>query len=238
MTVPKGVDVHGPLHVLGGDVLVSGAVDGDVLLVSGSVTLTETSTVAGSMQHYGGKLTMVPGSSVGALTGIDVATVRSEPRKNLLTTAVMGGVLALLGAWGARRSPRALTNVSDAVREHPLIGVTVGTLLSLTAISVLVFMAFTVLLLPVALFGLAVGLAAVGYAAVALGHLTGRLLPIRRPEVATAAGVLIVVAILGGLEAVPVAGDAIALALLLTGLGSVFLTYLGLRRFTPMVMPG
>jgi len=237
VTVPEGVEVGGPIHVLGGHVLISGEVDSDVLLLSGTVTLTETSTVAGTMQHYGGDLTMAPGSSVGSLTGIDVASARSQPGKSLLATALLGALLAFLGAWGTRRSPKVLTNVSDAVRGHPLITVTVGTLLALTAITVLVFMAFTVVLIPVALLGLAAGVAVAGYATVALGHLAGRYLPIRRPDVATAAGVLLVVAGLRAVQTVPVAGDAIALALVLTGLGSVFLTYLGLRRFTPAVLP-
>ncbi len=239
VTVPAGATLSGPLHILGGDVVIAGHVDGDVVQLGGTLALDETASIAGTLHHDGGQLTRASGATVASVSSIETAAVTSDPRRDLLFTAVMGALLALVGAWAARRSPpRALGNVADAIRHHPVVSVCAGVLLALTATAVLVFMAFTVLLLPVALIGLALGLAVLGYATLGLGHLVGRLLPIRRPALRTAAGILIAVAGLRALQLVPVVGDPLALALLLTSLGAVIITYLGLRHYTLPALPG
>ncbi len=239
VSVPAGATLPGPVHVLGGDVVIAGHIDGDVVQLAGKLSLTDTASIAGTLHHDGGQLTRAPHARVASTADLETGTLTSDPRRELLLTAMIAALLALVGAWAARRSPpRALGNVADAIRHHPVVSLCVGVLLTLTATAVLVFMAFTVLLLPIALIGLALGLAVLGYATLGLGHLVGRLLPIRRPAAQTATGALIAVAGLRVLQLVPVIGDPLALALLLAGLGAVIITYLGLRPFTLPALPG
>lgn len=118
-----------------------------------------------------------------------------------------------------------------------MITLTVGALVAVTAISVLVFMAFTLVLLPVTFLGLAIGVALVSCGVIGVGGLVGRLLPVKRAALGTAVGVGGVVVGLRVLQLVPVVGDLLALGVLLAGLGAVLVTYLGLRPFTPVALP-
>lgn len=233
VTVPPDVTVAGPVHVLGGVVDVQGAVRGDVLLLGGDTTIGADARVTGSVQHLGGDLVLEPGGAT-RVRDLDVAAARSGPVADIAATLATAAVLGLAGWWWARRRPAAVATVGEAVRRHPVITLAVGALVAVTGLSVLVFMAFTLVLLPVAVLGLVAGAALVAYGVVCLGDLVGRLLPVERPGSATAAGVVLLVVALRALELVPVVGDLAGLGILLTGLGAVLVTYLGLKPFTPV----
>lgn len=236
VTVPADVTVDGPVHVLGGTLDVRGAIRGDVLVLAGSLSLADDARVTGLVQHYGGELVLAPGSET-RVTGMDVVATRGGPGQDVASTLIGAALLALLGRWWAGRRPAAVATVGDAVRHHPVVALTVGALVAVTGLSVLVFMAFTLVLLPVTVLGLAAGAALVAYGVIGLGGLVGRLLPVRRAPRATAAGVVLVVVGLRALELLPVVGDLMAIAALLTGLGAALVTYLGLKPFAPVVLP-
>jgi hypothetical protein len=143
-------------------------------------------------------------------------------------------LLALVGGRLARTRPRALGNVADAVTHHPVIVLTVGSLLALTAIAVIVFMGFTLVLLPIALVGLAVGAVVLAFGTLGVGHAVGRRITGAPPQVATAIGVVATVVALQLVGLVPVVGGLLALAVLLAGLGAAILTYFGLAPFEPV----
>jgi hypothetical protein len=150
---------------------------------------------------------------------------------------VLTGLLALVAARRARRRPRSLEHMRDAVAHHPVVSLTVGGLVTVTFLSLFVFMAFTLILIPVSLLGLAAGLVLLGYGIVALGAVVARRLPIRRPAAAAAGGVAIVMAAVHLVGAVPILGSVVVGGLLLAGLGAVLLTYVGLKEFTPAAIP-
>jgi uncharacterized membrane protein len=85
----------------------------------------------------------------------------------------------------------------------------------------------------VSLLGLFVGALTIAYGVVSLGYVVGRRLDTSRTGLATGVGVVAVVALLQALGVVPVVGDLVAAAVLVTGLGAVVLTYFGLQRFEP-----
>jgi len=107
----------------------------------------------------------------------------------------------------------------------------------LTAIALIVFMGFTLVLFPVAL--VALGLGAVGLAAgtIGLGHAVGRRIPGVGPSMGTVLGVLAIVVALQVVGLVPVVGGLVAIVVLLAGLGATILTYFGLSRFEPVHIP-
>lgn len=237
VTVPRGAETSGPVQVIGGHTTIAGTVDGDVTLIAGTLVVAADAIITGTLQHIGGTLDISPAADVGRHSRLELVPADPGLARRLVPQAMVTALLALAGARSVRRRPQRLDNVRDAVTGHPLVAVTVGLLVAVTAISLFVFMAFTLILLPVALLGLAAGLVAVGYGIVALGHLAGRYLPISRAAPATAAGVVAVMVLLWLLGTIPVVGDLLVLGLLLAGLGAVLLTYFGLTRFVPASLP-
>ena len=177
------------------------------------------------------------GAVVAERATVDFAPTEPGPVAKYAPVVLTTLVLALAGPWLSRRRPKLLENVGTAASEYSLVSHTVGGLLSVTFLSVFVFMAFTLVLIPVSLLGLFVGAVTIAYGVVSLGYLVGSRLGTPRTGLATAVGVVAVVALLQVLGAVTFVGDIVAAAILVTGLGAVVLTYFGLQRFEP-ALPG
>lgn len=235
--VPVGADVPGPIHLLGGQLTVEGAVQGDVTQFGGRLTVAGDATISGTLQHIGGAADVSPLAVVGHRSRFDPAPGTAGAAQGTLSRLLLMGVLAGAGAWWGRRQPAMLGNVADAAGGHPLVSLTVGALVCVTSLSLIVFMAFTLVLVPVSLLGLVVGVLVLGYAVIALGHLVGRRTPIVGHGAATAAGVTIVLVCLWVVGLIPVVGDLAVLGTLLAAVGAVVLTYFGLAHFTPATLP-
>lgn len=102
-----------------------------------------------------------------------------------------------------------------------------------SSLSLLVFMAFTLVLIPVSLLGLIAGIAVTAFGIIGWGHRLGRHLP----RAATAGGAAVVLVSLQLLGAVPIVGDIVVGFVLLSGLGAVAITYLGFTEFHPAPLP-
>lgn len=237
VTVPAGVEVPGPIHVLGGEMRIDGLVDGDVTQLGGRLIVADGATITGHLREIGGTLIVSPGAVIDRRSSLALVPTPAHPVQRILPVALLTALLAAVGGWRTRRSPRSLENLRRAVTRHPVVSVTVGGLMTVTFLALFVFMAFTLILLPVSLLGLAVGLLMVGYGVVALGGVVARYLPIEPPGWAVAAGVVIVMVLFQILGLIPLLGDLILGGLLLAGLGAVVLTYFGLREFTPVRLP-
>lgn len=236
-TVPAATTTPGPLYVIGGSATVAGTVEGDVVLLAGNLTVADGGAVTGELAAYGGSLDLDDGATVGTLTTLPTSTAADPagagPGWLALQAVVLGGAAGLL----ARRRPRALATVGDAVREHPVVVGTVGALTGATALVLLVFMAFTVVLLPVTVLGLAAGAVTAAYGYVAVGALAGRRLPVARPDVGAALGTVGLVVAMALVGRVPVVGPVVQFGVLAAGLGAVVVTYFGLRPFEPPTLP-
>jgi cytoskeletal protein CcmA (bactofilin family) len=237
VTVPADSEVSGPIHVLGGTLHVLGTVDGDIAHVAGTLIVGEQARVTGTLQEVGGSLSVAPTADVARRTAIDLGPADAGLVQRYLPLGLLTGVLALVAARRARRRPGALTNISEAAGRHPGVSLTVGALVTVTALALLVFMAFTLVLLPVSIFGLVVGLVALAYGIIALGHRLGQRLPIAHAGAAAAAGTVGVMALLTAVGRIPVLGDVLVAGVSLTALGAVLITYLGLQPFTPAPLP-
>ena len=237
VTVPTHAEISGPVYIIGGELRVQGTVAGDVTHLSGSLVVEDGAAIGGQLQHIGGTEDIADGAVVAERATVDFAPTEPGPVAKYAPVVLTTLVLALAGAWLSRRRPKLLENIGAAASEHSLVSLTVGGLLSVTFLSVFVFMAFTLVLIPVTLLGLFLGVLTIAYGVVSLGYLVGRRLNTPRTGLSTAVGIVAVVALLQVLEIVPVVGDIVAVAVLVTGLGAVVLTYFGLQGFEP-ALPG
>jgi hypothetical protein len=238
VTIPSGTVVPGPIYVIGGELRVAGEVAGDVTQFAGIVSVEAGAVIAGELQHVAGTLTVDEDTEIGRRTSLNMGDPEgTTPGSRVLPPASLALLLAAVGYLLASRRPIALTNVSTAVRTHPVVTLTVGTLAFLTVISILVFMAFTLVLIPITVLGIVAGLLTLGYGLIGSGHLIGTLLPIRRHGLATALGVVVFVGVLSLVSLIPVVGDLVGAALVLTGVGAVLVTYYGVAPFRPEPLP-
>ena len=236
VTVPEDATTPGPIYVVDGTLDVQGRVGGDVVQLGGRVVAGPTARVDGVLDAFAGSRAVAPGASV-RVTSVDVSAGPSPVARALLF-AVQTGVLAVAGYLLGRRRPDLLATVGTAVRDHPLVSVTVGALVSVSAIALLVFMAFTLVLIPVTVLGLLAGVAVTGYGVLALGYLVGTRLGRFGLEggAATAAGVVAVSVAAELLSFVPF-GDVLVLLVGTAGIGAVLVTYLGFAPFEPVAIP-
>ncbi|NLI18764.1 MAG: polymer-forming cytoskeletal protein [Actinomycetales bacterium] len=232
--LPAGAELAGPIHVIGGELTVDGRVTGDVVQLAGTVVVSEGSRIDGELRHVAGTLELDPGAEIARRSTVELTSDGGGGPLSYVLLVVTALLLALVGGRLARTRPRALGNVADAVTHHPVIVLTVGSLLALTAIAVIVFMGFTLALLPIALVGLAVGAVVLAFGTLGVGHAVGRRITGAPPQVATAIGVVATVVALQLVGLVPVVGGLLALAVLLAGLGAAILTYFGLAPFEPV----
>lgn len=236
VTVPANATTSGPIYVVNGTLDVQGRVAGDVVQLGGTVVAGPTARVDGAFDAFAGSRTVDPAAQV-AVTSVDVSAGPS-PVARVLIFLVQTGVLALAGYLFGRRRPDLLATVGAAARNHPVVSVTAGALVSVSAVALLVFMAFTLVLIPVTVLGLLAGVLVTGYGIIALGYLVGTRLDRfgLSGGPATAAGVVAVSVAAELLSFVPF-GDVLVLLVGTAGIGAVLVTYLGFRPFEPVTIP-
>jgi len=239
VTIPGGAQVPGPIYVIGGQLIVRGAVMGDVIQLAGTVTVESGARIGGELQHVAGTLVVSDDADIGRRTSLDLTRAPGDGTAvRYLSGAILVLLIAGVGFLLTKKRNAALDNLAAAVTGHPVATLTVGVLLTLTFISVFVFMAMTLVLLPVAIAGLLAGLVTLGYGVIGWGHLLGNRLPIRHQRLSTVVGVVLVAIGIQLAGSIPLVGDLIVAAVLLIGLGAVVVTYYGVTRFRPAVLAG
>lgn len=236
VAIPPGAEIPGPIYVIGGELVVDGKVSGDLIQLAGTVRVSAGAGIAGELREIAGTLIVDDGAIIGRRTGLNL-TAETSPGRDVMAQVSLAVLLALAGVLVARKRSEALGNVSSAAAGHPVITFTVGLLVTLTVISLLVFMAFTLVLIPVALLGIVAGLVVLAYGVISWGHLIGSRLPIRQGAPATGLGVLVALVVMRLVGLIPLIGDALVAGLLLTGVGAVLVTYFGITRFRPDPLP-
>lgn len=237
VTVPAGARVPGPIYVIGGKTRIEGAVAGDVRQLAGTLVVADGAIVGGELQRIGGVQTIADTAEIARRSTVEVTTPAGGSVLGYGPSVLVTLLLAFVAARRARRNPTALTNLRGAVTDHPLISLTIGALVAVTGLSLFVFMAFTLVLLPVSILGLLAGLVVTAYGVIAWGSVVAQLLPTAHDGLAAAAGVAVVMVLLHLVGHIPVVGDLVGLAALLTGIGAVMITYFGLQEFRPVTLP-
>lgn len=238
VVVPAGTELAGPIYVVGGTLKVDGTVSGNLIQLAGTVDVGSEGRIGGQFQHTAGTLAIAPTAEVEGLTRLDLSDGAVGGRSGVLPAAGVTLLLAWIGMLLTKKRTRALDTVASAITGHPMVSITVGVLGVLTSLSVFVFMAFTLVLLPVAIVGLLVGLLTLGYGLIAWGHLLGSKIPIRGERLATGVGVVLATMAVRVAAAIPFVGDLLVGAGLLAGVGAVLITYYGVSHFRPPMLEG
>ncbi|ELZ32422.1 hypothetical protein C474_06352 [Halogeometricum pallidum JCM 14848] len=235
-TVPENATVDGNVYVIGGTTDIDGTVDGDVTLLAGNLSVNDGATVTGTLQTYSGSATVSSDASVGQISQFEPPTRSSSPAQRVVGFLLRFLVLGAFGWWLVERHPLVIENVGAAITEHALVNAVVGSLGATTLLVLFVYMAFTLILLPVAIVGLIVEFFIVLYGQAVFGYLIGTRLPIERDGVATLAGIAAFLLVLELLGFVPYLGGIAQLVVAVVGFGAVLNTYFGLQRFEPVTI--
>lgn len=236
VTVPPGTEVPGPIYVIGGEVRIRGTVRSDVTQLAGALIVDAGATIGGRLRVLGGAQEVSDDAAIARRATFELPA-EQDPFLRYLPVALLTLVLALIGAWRARKRPDSLERIFTAATAHPVISFTVGTLVTVSFLSLFVFMAFTLILIPVSVVGLLGGLVMLAYGLIALGHLVGRRFPATRTGLASGLGIVAVMVALQLVGIIPILGDLIIGVVLMTGLGAVIITYFGLSEFKPEALP-
>lgn len=245
-TLAPNASLQGSLHLVSGQLNLQGQVLGDVTLLGGDLTLGPSARLGGNLNLGAGTLHPSPGSVIEGRTHTgssiplpDLPERNSTPLggtllRNLLNALLLG----LAAAFLTRYFPRGIARVGEAASRHTLVSVSIGLLVGVVGISLLVTMAYTILLIPVSLLGLfALGLAVV-FGWIGLGTTAGRLIvqvsnrPLS-PVKSAFIGTLVFVLVLELLASISLIGGLLEIIVAAIGLGAVSLTRFGWQTFVP-----
>ena len=250
--------VDGNVVVMGGSIRVAGEVDGDVVVFGGNVVLRSTAVVDGDLVTIGGNVqrdrgAVVRGNEVEGLEFEGLPRIaplptrlRFDPYSNRWSSSifdifgdiVVALALAALGLLVVLFWPKQTKVVGQAVLAAPLPSGGVGLLTGVVAVILMVFLAITICLSPVAfLLGVAMLVAGI-FGWIAIGLLVGR----RLLEAFKLKGVTSLMAVAAGtllisvLRAIPCLGAIFGFVVGCAGLGAVVLTRFGTQTY-PLPMP-
>ena len=242
----RGSRVTGSVYMLGGALEVDGEVSGDVLCFDGDLTLGPDATVGGNLTVGGDTFARSPQATIngqvnaGAGMREALSPVWPEQRlgERLRGFALQTVVLAALAFAAVKFRPKPVARIGEAIARHPVVSGAMGLLVGVVSLSLLVLMAFTVILIPVALLGILALFASIAYGWIAVGAMVGQRVARRlkwniTPGAAAAFGVVLFMLVVNGVGLLPGLFSLIPLAAMAVGLGAVLLTRFGRRTFVP-----
>ena len=237
VSIPPDAMVETQLFVVGGDVRIRGRIDGNVRVLAGNLTVVDGAEITGELQTIAGNTVVAEGAHVGERTALEVTPQSRSPLANVGWFVLRALALGGLGALLARRKPLLLENVGDSIAHHTVVSGVVGSIAAAALLVLFVYMAFTLILIPISVLGLIAELLVVVYAYAVYGYLIGRRLPIERADVAAAVGAGLFLIGIEALGRVPVAGSLLQFLLVTVGFGAVLITYFGVQEFEPARIP-
>ena len=170
----EGSTVAGSVHVLGGLALLGGQVDGDITVIGGRLRLGPSAVVGGDVSvSAGGALDVDEGATINGtlVEGLTVDVGAGGGGFDVFSTLLRTALLAVAIAAVRQLAPLRSRRIAGWVGRLPAASSAYGFLVGLVGVSLAVFMAFTVVLAPVALIllvllglGVLLGLAGVAVA--------------------------------------------------------------------------
>jgi hypothetical protein len=253
-----GSTVNGSVIVFGGSLNAAGTIDGDLAVFGGTVNLTSTFVINGDLITAGAAVNRDPAAQIngqiytGGNTpnlvlpgGLNLPNLVSNfnPLPNLLFR--MGSFFVSIFLWAlvamvvAMFIPIHLTRTSQTALTQPIISGGLGCLTIIVVPVVLVILAITICLIPVALIGAFILAIAWVFGMVALGlevgkRIGGMFKQEWHPAISAGVGTLALMVVLSGLQTIIPCVGWIPQALVgIIGLGAVLLTQFGRKPYAP-----
>ena len=253
VVLERGSRVEGNVVVMGGSTEVAGKVEGDVVTFGGNVVLRSTAVVDGDLVTIGGNVqrdpgAVVRGNEVGGLEFEGFPRFWTFPTRlnfdrsgdrwfssifNIFGNIVVALALAAIGLLVVLFLPKQTEVVGQAILAAPLPSAGVGLLTGVVAVVLIVLLAITICLSPVAfLLGVAMLVAGI-FGWIAIGLLVGR----RLLEAFNVRGITSLMAVAAGtllisvLRAIPCLGAIFGFVVGCAGLGAVVLTRFGRQTY-------
>lgn len=259
VTLEAGSTVTGDVALLGGSLTIAGQVDGEVVATGGMLTLEAQANINGDVMTTGTTITRDPQATLGGEflhNPLEPLTV-TVPGQDGQFSAMDLGFGRLLGLiWFLFRSfmfaalavllvmlfPSPNGRVARAIAKQPLMAGLIGLLTLIAAPLLLVFMAITLILLPVALLGVLIFVVILALSWVALGFEIGnRIAKLLNQNWADAVnagvGTLMLSLVAGGFgEIIPCVGWIVPILAVCLGLGAIVLTRFGMQEATEVAV--
>ena len=248
-TLIPGHHFEGSTFILAGDYHLAGTYDGNITVFGGTISIADSAIVDGIINIAGGQVNMSPAATITATiqegdVQIPQATLSTGNRvvDQLLWFFIQTIPLTLLALVLRQWWWQPFTTIETALTDHALVSVAMGILVGVVALVLIVVMAFTLILLPVAMVGLLILFLAIAVGIIATSHILFSILCQRigiqvNERLLLITGVILTMLLLNLIESVPFS-SIITAPLLTIGLGAVALTRGGLRPFVAAYDPG
>lgn len=269
VTVEEDALVQGDMVVIGGNVTLDGTVRGSTVIVGGATHMSESAVVKGDLVTVGGSLSRDPGSEIEGevvtnipAPDIQIPSVPSPPRVpdvpippsppninfdynplanffQMFGTAIAVSLLAMLASLFLQPQ---IERVSQVVVGQPVIAGSFGLLAGVMGPVVLVILAVTIILIPVALLAaMALALAWL-FGLIAIGtevgeRFTKAINQTWAPPLTAGMGTFLMMLVVGGIGMIPCIGWLATSVVALLGVGAVILTLFGTQMYPRVAVP-
>jgi hypothetical protein len=250
----NGSTVYGNIILIGGNLNASGTVNGDIIVFGGTVNLSSTFVLNGDLTSAGASVNRDPAAQIngqinsGKTTpylilpgGMRLSNITSytHPFFHLISFFLGLFLWALVAMIVAMFIPTHLARTSQTALSQAIISGGLGLLTIIIAPIVLILLAITICLLPVAIIGVVLLIIAWAFGLIALGLEVGTRVSAMfkqdwHPAITAGVGTLLLMAVLNGLDTlIPCLGWIPKLLVGFIGLGAVLLTQFGTKPYNP-----
>ncbi len=250
----NGSTVNGNIVLFGGSIDAAGTVNGEIVVFGGTVNLANTFVLHGDLITAGTSVNRDPTAQIfgQTISGEDNPSIilpsgfhLPDFTSNFNPLFRVGGFFVRLFLWAlvamivAMFVPNYLTRTSQTGLTQPFISGGLGCLTVIIAPIVLIFMAITICLMPVALIGALLMIIAWAFGLLAMGLELGKRISAMfkqdwHPAITAGLGTLVLMVVLNGLETfIPCIGWIPKFLVGLVGLGAVLLTQFGRKLYAP-----
>lgn len=258
VVLEKGSTVNGDISLTGGTLEVSGLVDGDINATGGTLSLKKSAHITGAIMMSGVAFSQADGAQIdgdvrqleNALPGIPGLPERVLGNGlstfwSVIWFLVRIFVFSALAVLVVMFFPRHMDRTRLAIVAQPLTTGGLGLLTVIVAPFVVLLLSITIILIPIALAGIAVlGLIAL-FGWIALGLETGKRLAAVlnqdwAPPLSAGLGTMLLTFVLFSINFLACIGWIFPFAASVVGLGAALLTVMGTRTYpdtTPIYRP-